>query len=854
MTLSVGTKLGPYEILSPLGSGGMGEVYKARDSKLKRDVAIKVLPESLAKDPDALARFEREAHAVAALNHPNILSIHDFGSHEGTAYAVAELLEGETLRSKLEGGAISHRRTVEIAVAIARGLAAAHEKGVIHRDLKPENVFLTSDGRVKILDFGLAKKIGVQGGETNAPTAAGTEPGTVMGTVGYMSPEQVRGREVDQRTDIFSFGAILYEMLSGRRAFKGDTHVETLNAVLKEDPPELLESGRNVSPALDRIVRHCLEKSPEARFHSAGDVAFDLEALSGASSSSVSATAVRRGRGRIDARTAAVVVLALALPAAYFLGSRRHPVENVNFRSFTFRRGTIRSARFAPDGHTMVYGAAWQGEPVRLFSATVDHLESSPISLPDADIFAINAEGQLLISLGRRYLTTHHGIGTLAIAPLAGGAPHELLENVQAADFGPDGKSIAVIREVEGKNRLEYPIGKVLCETVGWMSHVRVSPRGDLVAFFDHPLRWDNRGTVAVVDRQGHKKTLTRVYDSEEGLTWSSSGSEIWYSSGYGLGGNGVLAVTPAGRTRLVYQGVGDMAIFDAARDGRVIMSRALNQREMLFGRSGEPRERDLSWYDWSIPVDMLASGDTILFNEPGVAGGSTYGVFVRKNDGSPAVRIGDGAPTSLSPDGKFALAIDVSTPQQIVRLPTGAGEPRTLHFGAVQGAYAVWFPDGRRILLEGNEPGHGARLYVAGSDGGAAQPITGEGVRINAPDPVSPDGSLVTATGRDGKSYVYPVDGGAPRIIPGLTDDDEISRWSADGKSLFVFRHGELPAKVVRLDLATGKREPWKEIMPNDPSGVVTITPILLTPDGKAYAYSYPRILSQLFLGEGLK
>ncbi len=392
--MNPGTRLGPYEILAPLGAGGMGEVYRARDSKLKREVAIKVLPESLAKDADALARFEREAHAVAALNHPNILSIHDFGNENGVAYAAMELLEGETLRSRLDGGALPQRRAVEIAIQIARGLAAAHEKGIIHRDLKPENVFLTADGRVKVLDFGLAKRVGMESAGTNAPTTpAATEPGTVMGTVGYMSPEQVRGRDVDARTDIFAFGAILYEMLSGRRAFKGDSHVETLNAILKEEPPELLESGLHVSPALDRIVRHCLEKSPEARFHSAGDVAFDLENLS--TTSSAASGSARTARRSVGWRTALPIALLLALPLAYLLGTRARRNDQPGFRAFTFRRGTIRSARFAPDGHTIVYGAAWQGEPIRLFSASTEHLESAPISLPDADIFAINTQGQI---------------------------------------------------------------------------------------------------------------------------------------------------------------------------------------------------------------------------------------------------------------------------------------------------------------------------------------------------------------------------------------------------------------------------------------------------------------------------
>src|SRR3984893_18620648 len=279
MTLAAGTRLGPYEILSPLGAGGMGEVYRARDSKLKRDVAGKVLPHSLAADPDALARFEREALAVAALSHPNILAIFDFGTQGGIAYAVMELLEGETLRGKLDAGPITQKQAVDYALQVAKGLSAAHEKGIVHRDLKPENLFISRDGHLKILDFGLAKRVEAvaPGKETSAPTGSGhTEPGAVMGTMGYMSPEQVKGFAVDHRSDIFSFGTILYELLSGKKAFRRDTNAETMAAIMRDEPPELSESGRNVSPALDRIVKHCLEKHREHRFQSARDIAFNL--------------------------------------------------------------------------------------------------------------------------------------------------------------------------------------------------------------------------------------------------------------------------------------------------------------------------------------------------------------------------------------------------------------------------------------------------------------------------------------------------------------------------------------------------------------------------------------------------
>src|SRR5713101_8328137 len=295
MTLSAGTRLGPYEILAAIGAGGMGEVYRARDERLKRDVAIKVLPASFSTDPDRLRRFEQEAQAAGALNHPNILAVYDTGAYEGSPYIVSELLEGETLRSRLAGGAFTPRRAIGHGLQIAQGLAAAHEKNIVHRDLKPENIFVTSDGRVKILDFGLAKLTqpdpGV-GAETNLPTAtAGTEPGVVLGTLGYMSPEQVRGKPTDARSDIFSFGAILYEMLLGHRAFRGDTAADTISAILTKEPPDLSETNRKVPESLDRIVRHCLEKNPEARFHSASDIAFDLEAISGSSGAGIAAPA-----------------------------------------------------------------------------------------------------------------------------------------------------------------------------------------------------------------------------------------------------------------------------------------------------------------------------------------------------------------------------------------------------------------------------------------------------------------------------------------------------------------------------------------------------------------------------------
>src|SRR2546429_1240933 len=361
MTLAAGTKLGRYEIRSKLGGGGMGEVYRARDEKLNRGVAIKVLPAALSQDGDRLRRFEQEAQAAGALNHPNILAVYDVGTHDEAPYVVSELLEGETLREKLDGAVIPQRKAVDYASQLARGLAASHARGIVHRDLKPENIFITTDGHLKILDFGLAKLTETLSAEaqTDVPTRrVNTDPGTVMGTVGYMSPEQVRGRHADHRSDIFSFGAVLYEMLSGKRAFRGESTADTITAILKEDPPELSTTGTQISAALDRVVRHCLEKNPEERFQSARDLAFGLDSVSGISGQSIAAipdVAVQSKRNLWPVIIAAAVIIAALVAGAFFLGRRSVVTTPPIYQQLTFRRGTILNAKFAPDGQTIIY-------------------------------------------------------------------------------------------------------------------------------------------------------------------------------------------------------------------------------------------------------------------------------------------------------------------------------------------------------------------------------------------------------------------------------------------------------------------------------------------------------------------
>ena len=861
VTLVAGSRLGPYEILSPLGAGGMGEVYRARDPRLGRDVAIKVLPSSFAQDADRLRRFEQEARAAGVLNHPNLTAVHDFGSHEGAPYVVQELLEGETLRAVLAGGRLAPRKAVDYSLQIVHGLAAAHEKGIVHRDLKPENIFVTNDGRVKILDFGLAKLTHTEesGQATNLPTAtAGTEPGVVLGTLGYMSPEQIKGRPADARSDIFSFGAILYEMLAGRRAFHGDSAGETMAAILKEDPPDLSFTNQNVSPGLDRIVRHCLEKNPEQRFHSAHDLAFDLEALSGVSASAQMRAGVPGsvGRGRALALAGAAALVVLALAAGYALGHRRPaaaPPATVVYTQLTYRQEPIFNARFSPDGKTVVYSAAPAGSAPQIYTLRPDYPGTSPPGQPGMTLLSISSKGELAVLTHPRYVRHSVFFGTLARMPLEGGAPREIVDHVREADWTPDGSDLVIIHDVNGRDRVEFPVGKVLAETGGYFSNPRFSRRGDAIAFFEHPIKFDDRGTVCIVDLAGHKKVLSEGYAAEEGLAWSSDGREILFSAGASYSDFAIYAVTPEGKRRNVVQGAGGLTILDVAPDGRWIVSRDDQWREIPTLGAGQERERNLAWLEQGYCVSLTPDGRTLLFTEESSRVGKSYSTCLRQTDGSPVVRLGDGSAADITSDGKLVLSILPTDPAQLVLYPTGAGQQRKLDRGGlIAFESAVFFPDGRRILACGHEVGHAVRCYVQDVAGGAPRPLTPEGTTDGL---VSPDGREVLVRESHGGLKIYPVDGSAPRSVPGATAEDFVGRWSADGKSLLVCNlFASVPLPIDRLDLATGRREAFRQLGPADPVGAVQIYPIALSADGKSYAYSLRRMMSHLFLASGAR
>jgi dipeptidyl aminopeptidase/acylaminoacyl peptidase len=467
----------------------------------------------------------------------------------------------------------------------------------------------------------------------------------------------------------------------------------------------------------------------------------------------------------------------------------------------------------------------------------------------------------MAVLLNSKAIGTWVNMGTLARAPLVGGAPREVLEQVQWADWAADGASLAVVRDFGGRNRLEFPIGKALYETGGWIGHPRVSPKGDLIAFVDHPVQGDDSGSLAIVDLTGHKRNLSGEWFTIQGVAWSPDSKEVWFTASKSGVDRTLYAITLDGKQRMVLRLPGAVMIFDIFKDGRVLLMRASWRRELIGMSADDNKQHDLSWLDYTYPADLSADGKTLLFDEEGgggsldysKSGGLSYAVYIRKTDGSPAVLLGEGGAVSLSPDGKSVIAQTQASPSQLRLLTTGAGEPKELTKDDINHSWAHWFPDGKRILFSGNEPNKGVRLYVYEPAAGKASPISPEGVSGTA-FVISPDSQMVAGIGPDQKGYLYPVNGGEPRAIPGFNPGEQPITFGSDGGSLYVYQPGDLPARVDRLDLRTGQRTLWKLLMPSDPAGVETIGPILMTPDAKTCVFGYHRMLADLYLVEGLK
>ena len=863
MALPSGTKLGPYEILSALGAGGMGEVYRGRDTRLGRDVAIKVLPVSFAADAERLRRFEQEARAVAALNHPNILAIFDIGQHGDIHFQVSELLEGESLRESLQRAVPSHRKATDYAIQIAHGLGAAHEKGIAHRDLKPGNIFITRDGRVKILDFGLAKtvKVSTPGSQTNLVTmtsaAPATDAGTVVGTAGYMSPEQVRGAEVDCRTDIFSFGAVFYEMLCGQRAFQRETTAETMTAILKEEPPELLESGRQIPPALDRIVRHCLEKSPAQRFQSARDLAFDLESLSTLTGSgSVSATPAKQPRhwGYVAA-IAALLVAAVAI--GWKLSSLLRPASNAQFHQLTYRRGQlVGNARFTPDGKDVIYTAAWDSPEPELYTVSVDGVGGHSLGIRNARLLSISRRGELAIALSPTDIATFLSAGSLARTDAGSNAPKPEIANVVAADFTPDGSALAIVRYVaaDAMCQLEYPVGKVL-HRASLIDNLRFSPDGRYLAFITHDNNSDDRGRAIVLRSSGEKVTESPLFESAQGLAWTPSGNQVWISSP--LESGAIHALDLSGKISTPLAVPGRLRMQDIAANGQMLVEQGLARRGIVVSANRGESVRDLSWLDFSYLRAISDDGKTILFEEEG-SSSATYSIYVRDVDGSPALALGEGYGLALSRDKRWALGQKLTDPvQEIWLFPVGPGEARRISPSNLQPLIAASFlSDGKRIIYVANEAGHPPRTWMQDLESQSARPVTPEGIFGWL---VSPDDKWLLTNGRRRaaaavqQAALVALAGGEVKEIPDLRPDDVILGWTDDNQ-LFAGTpdRQRLAFHMVKLNPFTGARTPFRDLYGPAISGIFPDPPIF-TPDGATYGMDYRLRLADLYVVSGI-
>ncbi len=547
----------------------------------------------------------------------------------------------------------------------------------------------------------------------------------------------------------------------------------------------------------------------------------------------------------------AVVISGILVGSGFFLGRRTTRWQPPDFQRLTVSRGAVDSARFAADGHSVIYAASWDGGPTEIFSTDPKIPGARSLGLSATQLLAVSSSGEMAVlqPVDNRFLFVSRG--TLGQVPLTGGSPRQLAESVDWADWSTDGATLAAVRNVNGKQRLEFPLGHVLYETAGWISHPRISPKGDQVAFLDHPIYADDEGVVSIIGLEGHKRVVSAGWESVEGLAWSANGTEIWFSGAEAGTERHIYAVDLSGHQRLIFRAPGGVTLQDIASDGRVLITRDEQRVAMMALAPGATKEREVSWRDWSIPTDISSDGNTVLFNEEGAESGPTYTVAVRDTRGSPPIPLGQGMTGNLSPDGKWATTIVSNA--HLLLLPTGAGAAKQIEKSDIQQYWygADWMPDGKQIVFSGKRPGHAVQCFAQNVDGGNPRPVTPEGVMFCE---ISPDGKLIAGNGlAGGGGWLYPMEGGPPGPIPGLQAGESFA-WTSDPRFMYVYQWKQSPVKVYRLNILTGQRQLFREMTPPDVAGLRSISHVHFSSDGRAYVYSYSRLLSELYLVKRLK
>ncbi len=842
--------VGHYRILSQLGGGGMGVVYAAEDLRLGRRVAVKFLAPDLARTPETLNRFVREARAASLASHPHVCSVLDVGQEDGQPYLVMELLEGRTLKSAIAGRALPVAMVLELGAQIAEALEAAHAQGIIHRDLKPSNVFLTRSDGVKVLDFGLAKLSAREGdaAEADDATRSGgpsgdTESGVALGTVFYMSPEQARGETLDRRTDLFSLGAVLYEMATGAPPFPGPSQAEVFEGILGKEPAAV-DRGRPEAAGLGPIIAKALCKDRALRYQTAADLKVDLERARAALSAGAGQVRPAGHPGRaVRPRLGLWVALAAALAAGVWMGRSSLPrLRPPHFAQLTFRRGIVTSARFSADGHTVVYSALWDGLPPEIFSRRLESAKPTSLGLPPATLLSLSAAGDLAILLAPAGERGVVWLGTLARVPLAGGPVRPVIEDVLDADWSPDGHDLAVVRWREGEFQLEYPVGTVLLRPCP-ADRMRVSPAGDRIALLDE-------SGVIIVDRTGRKSTLG-LPPAHQRLAWAPDGRSILVDAGDTDAARSLWRMGLDGSQRVVCSLAGTLVVHDVSRDGRVLLHHGLEHWGVRARAPGEVEEHDASVFANAGVSGLSADGRLILLWDG--SQGPPGSALLRPTLGGEAVRLGDGHAHGLSDDGKWVALESLDQGRWRLSLtPTGAGEVVALRAPGLEPLRAVWLVEQGRLGFDGAEPGRPMRSYVLEARAGRVRAVTPEGARA-VPGLVGQGDFLARAS--DGSIALYSLDGGLVHPLGWKlpkTPFAEAVRASGDGRSVFL-RTGSVPARIQKVDLKSGRATSWNSLAPRDPTGAGHIWSIYITPDGRGYAYTHGLFLQDLFLVDGL-